>query len=72
MVAVSGLKNTGKTSLIVAMLPHPTAAGLKVATIKHDGHSLTPGIEYTYIGKRMPAGACGTAVFDNQKYKLIR
>ncbi len=72
IIAVSGLKNAGKTSLIVDMLPHLTAAGLKVATIKHDGHSFTPDPEYTDTGKHMSAGACGTAVFDEEKYKLIR
>ncbi len=72
VVAVSGLKNAGKTSLIVAMLPHLTAAGLKVATIKHDGHSFIPDPEYTDTGKHMSAGACGTAVFDDQKYKIIQ
>lgn len=72
MIAVSGLKNAGKTSLIVAMLPYLTAAGLKVATIKHDGHSFPPDPKDTDTGKHLSAGACGAAVFDSQKYKIIR
>ena len=42
IAAVSGVKNSGKTALIAAMLPHLTAAGLRVAVIKHDGHRFLP------------------------------
>jgi len=72
LIAVSGWKNAGKTRLIVAMLPHLTAAGLKVATIKHDGHSFAPDPANTDTGKHMRAGACGAAVFDAQKYKFVQ
>ena len=34
--AVSGVKNSGKTTLITKLLPVLTGQGLKVATIKHD------------------------------------
>lgn len=72
VVAVSGVKNSGKTSLITAMLPHLTAAGLRVAVIKHDGHSFTPDIPGTDTGKHLAAGACGTAIFDGEKFKVVR
>ena len=38
VVAVSGVKNSGKTTLITRLLPFLTGYGLRVATIKHDGH----------------------------------
>ena len=72
MVAVSGVKNSGKTTLIAAMLPHLTAAGLKVATVKHDGHSFQADPEGTDTGIHMEAGAWGTAIFDGEKYKVVR
>jgi len=72
VVAVSGVKNSGKTSLITAMLPHLKAAGLKAATVKHDGHSFTSDPEGTDTGKHMAAGAWGTAIFDREKYKIVR
>ena len=37
VVAVSGVKNSGKTTLIIEMLPYLTGKGLRVAVIKHDG-----------------------------------
>ena len=72
VVAVSGVKNSGKTTLIAAMLPHLTAAGLKVATVKHDGHSFQADPEGTDTGIHMEAGAWGTAIFDGEKYKVVR
>ena len=72
VVAVSGVKNSGKTTLIAAMLPHLMAAGLKVATVKHDGHSFQADPEGTDTGIHMEAGAWGTAIFDGEKYKVVR
>ena len=70
VVAVSGVKNSGKTTLITAMLPHLTAAGLRVAVIKHDGHSFLPDSPGTDTGRHLDAGACGTAIFDGEKFKV--
>ena len=72
VVAVSGVKNAGKTTLITAMLPHLAAAGLKVATIKHDGHSFPAEPEGTDTGRHLAAGAWGAAIFDGEKYKMVR
>ncbi len=72
VVAISGVKNSGKTTLIAAMLPHLTAAGLQVATVKHDGHSFQADPEGTDTGIHMEAGAWGTAIFDGEKYKVVR
>ena len=72
IAAVSGVKNSGKTALIEAMLPHLTAAGLRVAVIKHDGHRFLPEPPDTDTGRFMAAGAWGTAIFDGEKYKVVR
>ena len=72
IAAVSGVKNSGKTALIAAMLPHLTAAGLRVAVIKHDGHSFLPDPADTDTGRFMAAGAWGAAIFDGEKYKVVR
>ena len=71
-VAVSGVKNSGKTALIEAMLPHLAAAGLRVAVIKHDGHSFLPEPLDTDTGRFLASGAWGTAIFDGEKYKVVR
>ena len=47
VVAVSGVKNSGKTTLIIEMLPYLTEKGLRVAVIKHDGHSFEPDPVFT-------------------------
>ena len=72
VVAVSGVKNSGKTTLIAALIPHLTAAGLKVATVKHDGHSFQADPEGTDTGIHMEAGAWGTAIFDGETYTVVR
>lgn len=72
VVAVSGVKNSGKTTLIESMLPHLTAAGLAVAVIKHDGHSFLPDDPATDTGRHLAAGACGTALFDGEKCRVVK
>ena len=66
------MKNSGKTALIEAMLPHLTAAGLRAAVIKHDGHRFLPEPPDTDTGRFLAAGAWGTAIFDGEKYKVVR
>lgn len=72
VVAVSGVKNSGKTTLIESMLPHLTAAGLSVAVIKHDGHTFRPDDPATDTGRHFAAGACGTALFDGEKCRVVK
>ena len=72
VVAVSGIKNSGKTTLIVNMLPHLSRAGLRVAVIKHDGHCFLPEPPNTDTGRYLSAGAWGAAIYDGEKYKLVR
>ena len=72
VVAVSGVKNSGKTTLIEKMLPFLTADGRKVAVIKHDGHRFDADSPRTDTGRHFLAGACGTAVFDGEKVKIVR
>lgn len=72
VVAVSGVKNSGKTALIEAMLPYLAAAGLYTAIIKHDGHSFLPEPPGTDTGRFMAAGAWGAAIFDGEKCKLVK
>ena len=72
VVAVSGIKNSGKTSLIEKLLPALTRRGLRVATVKHDGHRFEPDRPGTDSFRHLAAGAVGTAVFDGEKFQLVR
>lgn len=71
VLAVSGVKNSGKTTLIQRVLPHLTKAGLRVAVVKHDGHRFLPEPPTTDTGRCFAAGAFATAIFDGEKYKIV-
>lgn len=71
VVAVSGVKNSGKTTLITAMLPHFHRAGVQVAVIKHDGHTFQPEPPNTDTGRYLQAGAMGAAIYDGETTKVI-
>ncbi|MCI9361668.1 MAG: molybdopterin-guanine dinucleotide biosynthesis protein B [Hungatella sp.] len=72
VVAVSGVKNSGKTTLITRLLPVLTGYGLKVATIKHDGHEFEGDVPGTDTYKHMQAGAYGTAVFSDHRFMVVK
>ncbi len=72
VVAVSGVKNSGKTTLITRLLPVLTGYGLRVATIKHDGHGFEGDVPGTDTYKHMQAGAYGTAVFSGHRFMVIK
>ena len=69
LFAISGVKNSGKTTLITKLIPLFKKYGLRTATIKHDGHEFEPGTD-TY--RHLQAGAYGTAVFSGSKYMIIK
>ena len=72
VVAVSGIKNAGKSGLIVKLLPALIRRGLRVATVKHDGHRFEADRPGTDSFRHLEAGALGAAVFDGEKYQLVR
>lgn len=72
VIAISGVKNSGKTTLIEGILPHLAADGRKVAVIKHDGHDFTPDVSGTDSWRFREAGAYGVAVYSGSRSMLIR
>lgn len=72
VLAVSGRKNSGKTTLITKLIPLLTESGLKVATIKHDGHDFQADVPGTDTYRHLEAGAYGTAIFSEEKYMLVK
>ena len=70
--AVSGVKNSGKTTLITKLLPVLTGRGLKVATIKHDGHDFQTDVPGTDTFAHFQAGAYGTVVFSERKFMVVK
>ena len=61
--AISGVKNSGKTTLICKLLEIFKEKGLKVAVLKHDGHDFEPDVPGTDTYRQIQAGAYGTASF---------
>lgn len=72
ILAVSGVKNSGKTTLIASLLPKLKQKGLKTAVIKHDGHEFEADVPETDTWKFGQAGACGTLVFSRTKYMMVK
>lgn len=57
LIAISGVENSGKTTLITRLIPKLTSLGYKVATIKHDGHDFECDVEGTDSYKHKKVGA---------------
>ena len=64
VIAVCGLKNSGKTTLIERLIRELSARGLRTAVIKHDGHDFVCDVPGTDSDRFMQAGAAGAAVFS--------
>lgn len=72
VIAVSGVKNSGKTTFLTHILPLLRNQGLAVAVIKHDGHRFEPDVAGTDSYRLRQAGAEAAAVFCEEHFMLIR
>lgn len=72
VLAVSGVKNSGKTTVLEGLVARLSAQGLKAAVVKHDGHQFEADRPGTDSFRHLAAGAVGTAVFDGEKFQLVR
>ena len=70
--AISGYKNSGKTTLITKLIPELTKRGYKVAVIKHDGHDFESDVPGTDSYRHQKAGAYGTAVFSTKRMMITK
>ena len=57
VIAVSGVKNSGKTTLLEKLIANLVARGIRVAVIKHDGHHFEPDVPGTDSYRHRSAGA---------------
>lgn len=67
IIAVSGIKNSGKTTLITRLIPVLGSRGHHIAVIKHDGHDFQCDIEGTDTYRFIESGAYGTAIFSQNR-----
>lgn len=70
--AISGYKNSGKTTLMTALIAELSNRGYRVATIKHDGHDFEPDVPETDSYRHRKAGAYGTAVFSRNRFMVTK
>ena len=71
-LAISEFKNSGKTTLMERLIPELIHRGLKVATVKHDGHSFEPDSPGTDSYRFWQAGVSASIVYDNDKYLVVK
>lgn len=72
VVAVSGVKNSGKTTFLTHLIPLLREKGLRVGVIKHDGHTFVPDIPGTDSFRMRESGAETVAVVSNDRWMLVR
>lgn len=72
LFAVSGYKNSGKTTLLAKLIPELKSRGHKVAVIKHDGHDFESDVPGTDSYRFQEAGAYGTAVYSARRLMITK
>lgn len=70
--AVSGIKNSGKTTLVEQLVTRLTQLGYKVGVIKHDGHEFVADHEGTDSYRHKAAGAKNVIVYSKTKMMMVQ
>lgn len=71
LFGITGWKNSGKTTLIVALVELFTARGLRVATVKHAHHNFDIDHEGKDSFRHRAAGATEVIVSSGNRWALI-
>lgn len=69
---ITGWKNSGKTTLVVKLVEHFRARGMRVATVKHAHHDFDIDIPGTDSFRHRKAGAEQVAVVSQKRWAIIR
>ncbi len=72
VVGISGWKNSGKTTLVVALVNEFVRRGLRVSTLKHAHHAFDIDSEGKDSHKHRSAGASEVLVASNERWALMR
>lgn len=67
IIAVCGVKNSGKTTLLERLVAELTKRGFQTAVIKHDGHDFACDSSGTDSYRMTEAGAYASAVFSDNR-----
>ena len=75
VISVSGLKNSGKTGLIEALIPLLAKHDVRTAVIKHHGYHFEddiPDRQGTDTYRFFENGAYGTVIYDEAMFSLVK
>lgn len=72
VVAISGVKNSGKTTFLEHLIPILRERGLRVGVIKHDGHAFVPDVPDTDSFRLRESGAEAVAVVSSGRWMLVK
>jgi molybdopterin-guanine dinucleotide biosynthesis protein B len=72
LLGLAGWSGSGKTTLLCAILPHLTAAGLSVSTIKHAHHALDLDRPGKDSHRHREAGAREVLLAGGERWALFR
>lgn len=72
VVAICGVKNSGKTTCMEGLVSDLSRQGYRVAAIKHDGHDFQADVPGTDSFRMQQAGAYGTAVFSDNRVLVYK
>lgn len=71
LIGITGWKNTGKTTMVAALVAEFTARGMDVSTVKHAHHSFEIDQEGRDSWKHRKAGAKETALVSPRRWALM-
>ena len=71
LFGIVGWKNSGKTTLVAALVSELTARGLKVSTVKHAHHNFAFDKEGTDSFRHREAGAHEVALVSSKRWAII-
>lgn len=71
VIAICGIKNSGKTTMLEKLIPELIDRGLKVAVLKNGGH-FDPDVPGTDTYRFLQVGASGTVIFDGHQFSATR
>ena len=72
IAAVSGVKNSGKTTFLEKLIPELKKRGYCTAVLKHDGHEFQADTEGTDTFRLRQAGAFGTCIFSGSRWMAVK
>lgn len=72
VIGISGVSNSGKTTVMIKLIEALSDKGYKIGTIKHDGHGFEMDHEGKDTYKHRQAGAEAVAIASKDQYSIIR